>query len=208
MSQQRRGGREERGWLPWGVLEIPMIGCIWRTKIGGKPRPFCTFRPVPKCKWSRRGKLAGGLPRGGHGSERHPGHGPAGALYDSSKLTPPLTIWMCLGSLVHQSGLCKRITYSESFLTQVSPDPSTRYVFGRGSAKGAASRGAIIERTQRLGLLANKSWTEAEISNVRENYYLALKPFCAQFWRKFGYDRTRKTLQEQRRKQNPANAEN
>lgn len=85
------------------------------------------------------------------------------------------------------------------------PEYPTRFWERVGEGR---SRGAIVERTQRLGLLANKSWTEAEISNVRENYYLALKPFCAQFWEKFGYDRTRKTLQIQRRKQNPANAEN
>lgn len=66
------------------------------------------------------------------------------------------------------------------------------------------TRGLIIERTQRLGLLANKFWSDAELQNVRDYRYLKLKEFCAQFWRKFGHDRTYNTLKEQRRRLNLA----
>lgn len=61
------------------------------------------------------------------------------------------------------------------------------------------TQGAIIERTQRLGLLRYKLWSEGELQNVRDHSHLPLKRFCAQFWEKFGYDRTLSTIKERRR---------
>lgn len=100
---------------------------------------------------------------------------------------------MSLRSLVHQGGLYKRITYSESFSSLGFLDPNIPHVFG-----GQWARGAIVERTQRLGLLVNKSWSEAEMQNVRDHRHLKLKEFSAQFWSKFGYDLTYKTIKERR----------
>ncbi|KAH6981350.1 hypothetical protein BKA56DRAFT_673753 [Ilyonectria sp. MPI-CAGE-AT-0026] len=77
----------------------------------------------------------------------------------------------------------------------------TRFLEAIGPGR---THGAIIERTQRLGLLAKKFWSDAELQNVRDHRHLKLKEFSDQFWGKFGHDRTYNTLKEQRRKQNSA----
>ncbi len=71
----------------------------------------------------------------------------------------------------------------------------TRFQEKCGSGR---TRGAIIERTQRLGLLKNENWSEAELQNIRDHCNLALHGFCARFRQKFGLDRTFKALKRQR----------
>ena len=71
----------------------------------------------------------------------------------------------------------------------------TRFQEKLGSRR---THGAIIERTQQLGLLKKENWSEAELQNVRDYGNLDLQDFCAQFRQKFGLDRTFKALKRQR----------
>jgi hypothetical protein len=96
-----------------------------------------------------------------------------------------------------ESGRGQRSEFFIYFFYSGVPRPQfpTRFQEKFGSGR---TRGAIIERTQRLGLLKKENCSEAGLQNVRDYGNLDLQDFCAQFRQKFGLDRTFKALKRQR----------
>lgn len=71
------------------------------------------------------------------------------------------------------------------------PQPQFPSRFQERSGSGR-NHGAIIEKTQRLGLLKKENGSEAELQNVRDYCNLELQDFCAQFWQRLGLIRRSK----------------